>query len=311
MRGVGEKLPDPPHPEERSDEGSPLMLLEIKNIKKYFPIQRGFFHKRQGLVKAVDGVDLQIAAGENLGLVGESGCGKTTLGRIILRLLAPTAGEIFFEGREITRLPQRAMRPLRKDLQMVFQDPFSSLDPRFSVARIIQEAMTFDLGKTRQQKLDRIRHLLSAVRLPANILNRFPHEFSGGERQRIALARALAMNPKLLILDEAVSSLDVLIQAQLVDLLLELQKKLALTYLFISHNLRVVKKIASRIAVMYQGKIVEWASAQEIFAQPLHPYTKMLLAAAMEYKAVKPFPLMDFSEHSHLVDRGHDHWVMS
>ncbi len=285
------------------------MLLELKNIKKSFPIRHGFFAKTHGFLSAVDDVSLSLAEGENLGLVGESGCGKTTLARLVLRLLPSDDGQIIFAGRDITKFSSSEMWPLRKNLQMVFQDPYSSLDPRFTIFEIIRESMLFVREKTNQQKKEDIQALLAAVKLPSNILHRLPHEFSGGERQRIALARALSGNPKLLILDEAVSSLDVLIQGQMMDLLLELQKKFALTYLFISHNLRVVKRIAARIAVMYKGKIVEWAPTQELFARPLHPYTQMLLAAAMEYKAAGAPQDLDISKHPQLVDRGNGHWV--
>ncbi len=286
------------------------MLLELKNVKKYFPVRRGFWGESHESVRAVDGVDLTIARGENLGLVGESGSGKTTLGRIILKLLPVDSGDILFEGTDITHLSARQLRRIRKNFQMVFQDPYSSLDPRFTIKNIIQEAMIFDeKGMTRLQQEDRVRELLLAVKLPEDVAGRFPHEFSGGERQRIAIARALARSPKLLILDEAVSSLDVLIQEQITDLFKDLQKKFSLTYFFISHNLRVVKRISAKIAVMYQGKIVEIASTSELFHNPLHRYTQALLTAAMHYKVSTTNQEISLDERSRLIDQGNGHWV--
>lgn len=284
-------------------------LLELKNIKKHFHAAHGIFGLGREVVRAVDGVDLTISFGENLGLVGESGSGKTTLGRIILKLLPVDSGEIIFEEQDITRLKGVKLRSIRKNFQMVFQDPYSSLDPRFTIRKIIQEAMIYDEKKTKVQREDRVRELVSAVQLPEDILNRFPHEFSGGERQRIAIARALSMNPKLLILDEAVSSLDVLIQGEILDLLKELQDQFSLTYLFISHNLRVVRKICPHLAVMYKGKIVESAPTGEIFSRPLHPYTQILLAAAIQYKTFPISSEMTIIDDSKLTDRGNGHWV--
>lgn len=254
------------------------MLLEVRNLKKYFARPKGLFQKAQEFVKAVDDVSLQIATGENLSVVGESGCGKTTLARLIIGLYPADSGETTMDGGSI----------VRKNLQMVFQDPYSSLDPRWTVRNILEEAFTLDKEnyQSASKRLSRMQELLSEVQLPADILGRYPHEFSGGERQRIAIARALMLNPKLLILDEATSSLDVLVQEQILKLLKDLQRKFSLTYFFISHNMRVVKKISHHIAVMYQGKIVEIGPAEKILKYPEHPYTRELLTAAMDYKAV-------------------------
>ena len=280
------------------------MLLELKQLKKYFPV-------KNGLVKAVDCVDLNIAQGENLGLVGESGSGKTTLGRMMMKLIPADAGEIVLDGTDIAHLSNRQMQPYRAKIQMVFQDPYSSLDPRYTVRRSILEAMMFDRTRSVAAKADRAQELLAAVQLPMNILERFPHEFSGGERQRIAIARALARDPELLILDEAVSSLDVLVQQQIIKLLLDIQKRFNVTYLFISHNLRVVRKLSQRVAVMWQGKIVELAKTQELLNNPLHPYTQELLSAALHYKTTsRNLEQMVLDEGQRLIDQGNGHFVL-
>jgi peptide/nickel transport system ATP-binding protein len=255
-------------------------LLELEDLRVYFPITSGLVLDRHvGDIRAVDGVSLSIGSGETLGLVGESGCGKSTLGRTILRLNEPTDGRIVFDGRDITGLKEKAMRPLRRRIQMVFQDPYASLNPRHSVGRIVGEPLRVHGLEKRRNGSARVRELLEVVGLPADAANRFPHEFSGGQRQRIGLARALAVNPELLVCDEPVSALDVSIQAQIINLMEKLQQELGLTYLFIAHDLAVVRHISTRIAVMYLGKIVEVAPADDLYDNPLHPYTITLLAA--------------------------------
>jgi peptide/nickel transport system ATP-binding protein len=255
-------------------------LVETTDLRVWFPIKSGLVLDRHvGDVKAVDGVDLTIERGETLGLVGESGCGKTTVGRAILRLYEPTGGRIVFDGIDITRLSDAQLRPLRRRMQMVFQDPFASLNPRHSVGRIVAEPLRVHGISNRTEAAARVREILETVGLPEDAANRYPHEFSGGQRQRIGLARALALNPDLVVCDEPVSALDVSIQAQIINLLEELQLELGLTYLFIAHDLAVVRHISTRIAVMYLGKIVEVAPADDLYENPLHPYTIALLSA--------------------------------
>jgi oligopeptide transport system ATP-binding protein len=255
-------------------------LLRVEDLVKHFPIKGGIFGRVAEKVHAVDGVSFELKAGETLGVVGESGCGKSTTGRCILRLIEPTSGEVWFDGKNVTALGKTELRAMARDMQIIFQDPYASLNPRMTVASIIGEALTIHkLTKTAVEYEDRIVELLETVGLNADHMRRYPHEFSGGQRQRIGIARALAVTPKLIVCDEAVSALDVSIQAQVINLLEDLQDKFNLTYLFIAHDLSVVEHISDRVAVMYLGRIVEIASSHDLYTNPLHPYTEALLSA--------------------------------
>ncbi|OQY27882.1 MAG: hypothetical protein B6244_09020 [Candidatus Cloacimonetes bacterium 4572_55] len=254
-------------------------LIRIKNLKKYFPIRKGFFSRIAGYVKAVDDVSFNIRSGETLGLVGESGCGKTTTGRCLLRLIEPTSGFVEFSGKEVTMLKHSQMRPLRREMQIIFQDPYSSLNPRITIGSMLEEALKVHKLASGDGVKKRVAELLEIVGLSPVHARRYPHEFSGGQRQRVGIARALSVNPKFIVCDEPVSALDVSIQAQIINLLQDLQKEFRLTYLFIAHDLSVVKHISTRVAVMYLGKIVEITESQKLYADPRHPYTKALLSS--------------------------------
>jgi len=277
----------PPHPDSAAalpeGEGAPRprTLIGTDSVSKYYPVQGGLLSRRDRYVRAVDGVTLRVRRGETMGLVGESGCGKSTLGRLMLRLVEPTFGRVLFDGNDITRLSQRALRPLRRRMQIIFQDPYSSLNPRMTVREIVGEAITIHrLAKTRADEEARIVTLLERVGLRADAMDRYPHEFSGGQRQRIGIARALAVEPEFILCDEPISALDVSIQAQIVNLLLELQETMGIAYLLVSHDLAIVQHVSHRVAVMYLGKIVEQATAAQLYEEPRHPYTRALLAAA-------------------------------
>lgn len=254
-------------------------LLEVRNLKKHYPIRKGFFSKQVGAVKAVDGITLSVEQGETLAVVGESGCGKSTTGRAILRLIEPTDGEIRFNGTDVRSLNTEQLRRFRTDMQMVFQDPYASLDPRWTVQRILEEPLRTHGSAPASELKSRVEQLMEVVGLSPYQAHRFPHEFSGGQRQRIGIARALALNPKFIVCDEPVSALDVSIQAQVLNLMQDLQEQYGLTYMFISHDLSVVKFISDRVAVMYLGRVVELAPTGALFAKPLHPYTQALMSA--------------------------------
>jgi oligopeptide/dipeptide ABC transporter ATP-binding protein len=254
-------------------------LLEVNHLKMHFPVLGGVFRRRIGSVYAVDDISFNIRAGETVGLVGESGCGKTTAGRCILRLYEPTAGKVLFDGKNMSKLGREDLRNLRQDMQMIFQDPFESLNSRHTIGNIIEEPFIIHGIGTPDKRLKAVRDLLDRVGLDETSVTRFPHEFSGGQRQRIGIARAIALNPKLIICDEPVSALDVSIQSQILNLMLNLQKELDLTYIFIAHDLAVVKHISDRIAVMYLGKIVEYTDADTLYENPVHPYTHALISA--------------------------------
>jgi oligopeptide transport system ATP-binding protein len=255
-------------------------LLEVRNLTKHFPIRRGLFGSTVGHVKAVTDVSFSIGAGETLGLVGESGCGKTTIGRSILRLIEPSSGEIVYNGQNLAGMPQRDLRGFRKEMQIIFQDPYSSLNPRMTVEQIIAEGLiVHNMAASARERRLIVQDLLLCVGLPPQSIERYPHEFSGGQRQRIGIARALAVNPKFIVCDEAVSALDVSVQAQIINLLMDLQQERGISYLFIAHDLSVVEHISHRVAVMYLGHLIETAPTQELYANPRHPYTRALLSA--------------------------------
>lgn len=256
------------------------VIVEIKGLKKHFPIRKGFFNKQVGAVKALDGVDLKIIEGETLGLVGESGCGKSTLGRVMLRLLPATEGSVVFSGQNVLTCNAETMKKMRRQLQIVFQNPYASLDPRMTVKQIISEPLEVHKVMKGQELSKRVSELLGLVGLSTRMQERYPHEFSGGQRQRIGIARALALNPRVIVLDEPVSALDVSVQAQILNLLIDLKREFNLTYLFIAHNLDVVRYISDRIAVMYLGQIAEIGECDRVYNMPLHPYSKALISAA-------------------------------
>ena len=271
-------------------------LIRVENLKKHFPVRKGILRKVKGQVKAVDGVSFSIGEKETLGLVGESGCGKTTIGRTILKLLEPTDGLIEYRQEDITHLNSNQMRPLRKKLQIIFQDPYASLNPRMTVGKIIREGLDIHNIGEKKERDTMVAEVLERVGLPRNILDRYPHEFSGGQRQRVGIARALILNPEFIVCDEAISALDVSIQAQIINLLADLKEEYGIAYLFIAHDLSVVEHISDRVAVMYLGKIVELAKTSELFSNPLHPYTKALLSSVP-----KPDPTL---KHERIVLQG-------
>ena len=254
-------------------------LVKVRNLKKYFSVQNHTFGSKDSFVKAVDGVNFDIRKGETLGLVGESGCGKSTTGRLLLRLLEPTTGEVFFSGQDIYKMTRRELRMTRRDMQIIFQDPYPSLNPRMTVGDIIAEPLKNFRIISGNDLPKRVQQLLDCVGLASNHARRYPHEFSGGQRQRVGIARALALNPKLIVCDEPVSALDVSIQSQILNLLHDLQKEFKLTYLFIAHGLNVIRHVSNRVGVMYLGKLVELTGVEELYSNPLHPYTKALLSA--------------------------------
>ena len=260
-------------------EKSKTPLLEVKDLKKWFPAKKSPFSREKVFIKAVDGVSFTLNEGETLGVVGESGCGKSTMGRSVLRLLEPTGGQVIFNGVDYTALKDKELRDSRKELQIIFQDPYASLDPRMTIGDIIAEPLDIQLKLPAKERMQRVLETMERAGLNTRFVNRYPHEFSGGQRQRIGIARAIVLNPKIMVCDEPVSALDVSIQAQVINLLMDLQKEMGMAYIFISHDLSVIKHISDRVAVMYLGHLVEIADKKDIYAHPMHPYTVALLSA--------------------------------